>query len=189
MPRKPRIPTQEEIEAIRELKEKKKSDEYIANALNISRTTLHKWKTKCDTITEHGTTVSVQIQQELKEAQKDRLQRHLELATDGVDQLLCRHFLTETQEDYQLRTNKETGEEELVLVKRRIIKKEVDPNPTMIIFTKVNRDPENWQSIHKAGETKQIDQMPEGVDVEFEEVGEFEDDNEKAVESWDENSL
>lgn len=175
MARKRLIPTQEQIQIIREMKAKKQSDTKIADALGVSRTTLHNWKNECDTITEHGTTVSLQIQQEIKSAEKDRLQRHLELATDGVDQLLVRHTLTETQEDYQLKRDIETGEEKLTLVKRRIIKKEVDPSATMLIFTKVNRDPDNWQSVNKAADTKAGETLPEGTSVIIEDEGEIEE--------------
>jgi hypothetical protein len=47
------------------------------------------------------------------------------------------------------------------------------PNPMMVIFTKVNRDPDNFKSINQQQDTSR-EEMPKGTEICFEEVSEDE---------------
>lgn len=163
MARKARIPTQAELEAIVELKSKGKSDEEVSKALGISRSTFAKWK-KLAYSDNSSDTVNTHVAQAIKLGMDARREKHLAMAVDAVDELLSTYTYEEKTTISKL--NMATGE---MYDEVKIVEKRVKPNPMITIFTLVNRDSENFRSINHPIEKDDDDEMPDGVELEFDE--------------------
>jgi hypothetical protein len=154
-----RIPTQDELNAIVELKSKGISDEEVATSLSTSRSTFAKWKKMalkgCD-----GNTVGAQVTQAIKVGMEARLEKHLSLAVDAVDELLSTYNYEETTVTEREIMGKATTE-------TKTVTKRIRPNPMVAIFTLVNRDPEHFRSINQPIEKDDDAEMPDGIELEF----------------------
>lgn len=179
MARKARIPTPAEIQAIRDLKAKGQSDTKIAQALSCSRNTLIKWKKMAEAANEDGETIGEQIEHAIKKGREERRERHLDLAIDSLDYLISGGYREEVsvkRERIKDGTDEEGNQKyKLVVTEEKTNKRWYQPNPTLVMFTLVNKDPDNWQSINKAADTKGTEVMPEGASIEVVDEGEIEE--------------
>ena len=76
----------------------------------------------------------------------------LKLADIGMRKLLAGYEFEEV-------TTEKIETPDQVTTKEKVIKKQISPNATMVMFTKVNLDPENWQSINKVENIQNVEQQ------------------------------
>ena len=140
MGRKPYIPTDKDVETVKKLKLKGASDTKCAEALGISRRLFFDLKT-------------AQFAQPIKEAAEERRERILGKAVDALEELL-------SSEEYEEVTEIEKTYQGVKSTETKTVTKKRTPNATITMFTLVNSDPDNWQSINKVENTTIIDNMP-----------------------------
>lgn len=173
MARPERLPSEKELKYLKELKAKGKTDQECYKALGVCRTTFGKWK-KLSVESEDGVTIGDKIKEAAVKGREDRMKRHLDLAVDALDTLLTVQTNTNTKVKKK-RIKQEDGSYKMVVVETLEETKITMPNPMLVIFTLVNRDPDNWQSINRTEVANDTNDMPEGADIIVEDAGEFEE--------------
>lgn len=109
--------------------------------VGITETTFYDWKKK-----------KPEFSESLKEVEAKRLEAFANMARSGLAKLLDIHEYEEVTTEFE---NDKQGKPVIKFQKRT--KKKIMPNPTAVIFTLTNRDPENWknrQSIDAKGDFK-----------------------------------
>jgi len=111
----------------------------VCKKVGISEALYYKWKTD-----------KIEFLEALKHVEAKRLEVFANMAKSGLAKLLDIHEYEEITTEYE---NDKQGKPIIKAQKR--VKKKIMPNPTAVIFTLTNRDPENWknkQSIDAKGD-------------------------------------
>jgi len=149
-------PTAKEIKFIQEMKENAQSDTAISKGLGINRGTYTKYRDQ-----------NKQIEHAIKAGNENRMDKLLAMATDALEELLSTAEYTETTKIKKDYAGVKSTEEKTVTKKRT-------PNATITMFTLVNKDPQNWQSInnkHSEGDNIRDTDLPKGATIELLEDG------------------
>lgn len=102
----------------------------VCTKVGITETTFYDWKKK-----------KAEFSQALKEVEAKRLEAFANMARSGLAKLLDVHEYEEVTTEYE---NDKKGKP--VVKGQKRVKKKIMPNPTAVIFTLTNRDPENWKN-------------------------------------------
>jgi len=98
--------------------------------VGISETQFYHWKK-----------TKAEFAEALKEVEQKRLEAFANMARSGLAKLLDIHEYEEVTTEYE---NDKQGKP--IIKSQKRTKKKIMPNPTAVIFTLTNRDPENWKN-------------------------------------------
>lgn len=113
----------------------------ICAAVGIHVDTYYDWRQK-----------KSEFSEALKSAEIRRLDAIKDLAKTGLALLLTGHEWEETKTEF-VESKDKTGKSVPKIKSQTKIKKFVMPNPTMVIFTLTNQDPDNWKQRQQIAHT------------------------------------
>lgn len=96
----------------------------------ITETTFYDWKAK-----------KPEFSEAIKEAETKRLAAFANMARSGLAKLLDIHEYEEVTTEYE---NDKKGKP--IIKSQKRVKKKIMPNPTAVIFTLTNREPNDWKN-------------------------------------------
>lgn len=113
----------------------------VCKMVGIAESTFYDWKSS-----------NTEFSEALKRVEEKRLEAFASMAKSGLAKLLDIHEYEEVTTEYE---NDKEGRP--IIKSQKRVKKKIMPNPTAVIFTLTNRDPDNWknkQSIDAKGDFK-----------------------------------